>query len=187
VVELLRRDPSFWICSSVNGALRLIYYSIQAYYLETINGPVMWRGGTVFTRQVAGCSIIRKFLICLSTFYSRRTLMIYTHFATDLQQNSSVSCFFAWNIYYLFLVNRFAMDHDFLLFSPYLDKVTRMSWPSFPSICLLPSDGVVVSNPYIILVSTESRVLSHWQTRLYHKHGNQSVVQHSIINQNVFL
>lgn len=48
------------------------------------------------------------------------------------------------------------MDYDFLLFSPYFDKVTRVSWSSFPSIWLLPSDGTLVIYPYIILVSMET-------------------------------
>jgi len=47
---------------------------------------------------------------------------------------------FVWNTFYSYLVNEFTMGRDFLLFSPYLctGTVTRVSWLSFPFICLLP-------------------------------------------------
>jgi hypothetical protein len=134
----------------------------------------MWGGGAMFIRQVAGCFIMRKFLICLSA----RTLKISPHFRSRFTTEPACTVFFARNIFYPYFVNRFERDHDFLFFLPYLDKVTRVSWPSFPSICLLPSDGPGFHG---------FRVLSHWQTRLYHKHGNQSVAQHSVINQNIFI
>lgn len=96
--------------------------------------------------------------------------------------------FFACNLFCPYLVNRFTVDRDFLVFSPYLDRVPRMFWPSIQSICLLPSDGAVVNNPYIILVSMETEcLLSDWQTKFCHKHGNQSVIQHSIMKQNIVI
>lgn len=78
-------------------------------------------------RQVAGCFIMRKVLICLSTFYSARTLKISPYFRSRLKTEPECTEFFARNIFYPYFVNRFKRDHDFLLFFPYLDKVTRVS------------------------------------------------------------
>jgi len=138
----------------------------------------MWGGGAIFMRQVAGCFIMRKFLICLSTFYSACTLKISPHFRNRFTTDPECTVFFARNIFYPYFVNRFKRDHDFLFFLPYLDKVTWVYWPSFPSVCLLPSDGAGFHG---------IGELSHWQTRLYHKHGNEGVAQHSDINQNIFI
>lgn len=135
----------YWIYSDINGVLRVLRYPVQA-HVSLLSWNQTWARNVTGWRNIHVLS-----LICLSTFYAAHTSYIRNRFIAD----SEGPVFFAWKIFYPYLVIVITIDHNFLLFSPYLNNVTWMSCPLFQ--CLSAAIWWCCSNPYILLVSMETK------------------------------